>query len=543
MSTNVSKKKREQLIKKIKEIRIYISKAQQDENTGNLLSYLSELEKEINGKKYGLVYEEHREEIDEILDTHTPVLVEEKDLFIDNGGEMNFLIEGDNLPALKLLEKTHKGKIDVIYIDPPYNRGKNDFIYDDKYIDENDTFKHSKWISFMKKRLEIAHNLLHLHGTIFISCDDNEQAKVRIVCDEIFGEQNFEGHIHWRRRHNQPNDKTKLIGIVAEHIIVYSKNKEKLKKFGIGKVALTGKFSNPDNDYRGDWASKPWKSGSNQSGTRYIITTPTGKKLDEEWLGDENTYQNLYKDGRIIFPNNGNGSPRKKYFRNEREEEGQCATNWWLNDLYGCNQDATDELKTLFDSECPFDNPKPTKLIKSIINLGCIKYDSVILDFFAGSGTTGHAVLELNKQDNGSRKFILCTNNENNICREITYERIKRVIKKENYQTSLKHYTIDFIKIDKKLYYEYADTLLKHVRELVELENGINFTGNTKIVIVLTDEELNEFISNINNYKKCKKLYVGHDVLPNGEQEQLIKDRKIKVNIIPDYYYRELEGR
>lgn len=154
MSTNISKQKREDLLSKIKEIRTFISNASQDENTWKLLSYLSDLEKDVNGKKYGLVFEEHREEIDEVLDTHTPVLTENKDLFIDNGGQMNFLIEGDNLASLKLLEKTHKGKIDFIYIDPPYNTRKKDFIYDDVFVDKNDLFAHSKWISIYKKKIK-----------------------------------------------------------------------------------------------------------------------------------------------------------------------------------------------------------------------------------------------------------------------------------------------------------------------------------------------------------------------------------------------------
>ena len=165
---NISKQKRDDLMAKIGKRRTYISSAPQDENTGNLLSYLSELEKDVNGKKYGLVFEEHREEIDEVLATHTPVLSEEKDLFIDNGGNMNFLIEGDNLASLKLLEKTHRGKVDLIYIDPPYNRGKNDFIYDDCYVDTEDGFRHSKWSSFMSKRLQIARSLLTEQGVIFM---------------------------------------------------------------------------------------------------------------------------------------------------------------------------------------------------------------------------------------------------------------------------------------------------------------------------------------------------------------------------------------
>lgn len=191
MSTNLSKQKREDLLNKIKEIRAFISAAPQDENTGNLLSYLSDLEKDVNGKKYGLVFEEHREEIDEVLDTHTPVLTEEKDLFIDNGGQMNFLIEGDNLASLKLLEKTHKGKIDLIYIDPPYNTLNDGFTYSDTLVDGNDSFRHSKWLSFMQERLNLARRLMSYKGIIFISVDENEFAQIKLMCDEIFNERNF----------------------------------------------------------------------------------------------------------------------------------------------------------------------------------------------------------------------------------------------------------------------------------------------------------------------------------------------------------------
>lgn len=143
--------------------------------------------------------------------------------------------------------------------------------------------------------------------------------------------------------------------------------------------------------------------------------------------------------------------------------------------------------------------------------------NAVILDFFAGSGTTAQAVLAQNEKDNGNRKFILCTNNENNICRDVTYERIKRVIDKENYSASLKYYKVDYVPISDRLYYEYADELLKHIRELVELENGINFTGNAEIAIVLTEEELESFMENVDDFSKCKKLYMGHDLLPTGE--------------------------
>ena len=186
-----------------------------------------------------------------------------------------------------------------------------------------------------------------------------------------------------------------------------------------------------------------------------------------------------------------------------------------------------------------FDNPKPTELIKRCLEIGC--KNACVLDFFAGSGTTGHAVMKLNAADGGNRKFILCTNNENNICRDVTYERVKRVIDKEHYAASLKYYKVDYVPISDRMYYEYADELLLHIRELVELENGINFKDNTEIAIVLTEEEFADFMANIEVYGKCRKLYMGHDLLPDEDQEQSFAKHDIEVNIIPDYYYQDLQ--
>jgi adenine-specific DNA-methyltransferase len=530
--------------------------------------------------------------------THIPVFTEDKnrEIIASPKEKYNFLLEGDNLHSLRLLEKTHKGKIDVIYIDPPYNKDK-DFIYNDQYVDKTDTFKHSKWDSFIYERIKISNTLLSRHGCLFVSCDDNELPSLRMICDEIFGENDFEGHIHWRRRSNQPNDKTKLIAIVAEHILVYSKNKECHKKFGVGKVQLTGKFSNPDKDPRGPWASKPWKSGSAQSGSKYKIVSPSGKIFDEEWLGEEITYKKLFSEGRIFFPNNGKGSPRKKYYASERENEGQCATNWWPNDLFGCNQDATTEIKNIFDGKLPFENPKPTKLIEAIIKLGCIKTDAVVLDFFAGSGTTGCAVLNLNKEDGGHRKFILCTNNENNICKSITYPRIQRVIsgykyngKKTDTLFSKKLTMSDLKKADKLLesveditekyrnkydsikssvedgtvtvvgikdykemvdgipanlkYYKtdfvskdeefLSDALLEHIAEMIQLEHGIKLDGK-RYIMVMSDEEADKLAANWDAHSDVKALYVSKNVLFNTKQELLFKD--VEMHIIPDYYF------
>ncbi len=377
----------------------------------------------------------------------------------------NMIIEGENLETLKCLLSAYREKIKCIYIDPPYNKDM-DFVYSDKWNEDVETYwehigikengikidtnsetsgrYHSNWMNMIYPRLLIARQFLKDDGVIFISIGDEEIHHLRKICDEVFGEKNFEGHIHWRRRHNQPNDKTKMIGLVTEHILSYSKDKEAYKKSGVGKVDLTGNFSNPDNDPRGDWASKPWKVGSDQSGSRYILENPNnGQKYDEEWMGDENSYKVLFADKRIVFPIKGEGLPRKKYFKFEREEEGQCATNWWSHEEFGHNQGANDEMTSLFDGiKNIFSNPKPKELIRGLIQIANVKDKDIVLDFFGGSGTTAHAVMQLNIEDNKTRRFILVQLPEKiddseeaykagyKKISDITIERNKRVIQK-----------------------------------------------------------------------------------------------------------------
>lgn len=408
-----------------------------------------------------------------IIDANTSIrktLRPQPDKSVDWDKTQNIYIEGDNLETLKLLQESYFEGIKLIYIDPPYNTG-NDFIYNDSFKFSADEYEvesgivdeignhmvinpetsgrfHSKWCSMIFSRLLLSRNLLSRDGVIFISIDDNELENLKMICNEVFGKQNFEGHIHWRRRHNQPNDKTKMIGIVAEHILVYAKDSAYLKQVGVGKLDLTANFSNADNDPKGPWASKPWKTGSGQNGSRYKIITPTGKVLDEEWMGDESTYKKYLEEGRMYFPKGGDGMPRKKYYQFEREDEGQCATNWWSHDQFGHNQGANDCMTDLFGAKNVFSNPKPIELIRAIIKVANVKDDDVVLDFFSGSASTAHALMKLNSEENGKRKFIMvqlpeqCAENSEafklgykNIC-QIGQERIKRAAKKIKEETN-----------------------------------------------------------------------------------------------------------
>lgn len=568
MSTNISKKKREDLLDKIKQIRAFIAAAPQDENTGNLLSYLSELEKDVNGKKYGLVFEEHREEIDEVLDTHTPVLTEEADLFIDHGGQMNFLLEGDNLAALKLLEKTHRGKIKMIYIDPPYNTANKDFAYDDTRVDLTDTFRHSKWLSFMRERLRIARNLLRDDGILFISIDDNEQSDLKLLCDEIFKEENFFSQVIIQS--NKRGQTYKQIAKTHEYLLIYTRSPEAefneidktdddndlnlLDKIGAYNVRELrnrnpkfGKHNRPnlfypiyvnpsivDKDgfcpislaYTTDYCVEVYPFNSTGGVSCWRWST----KLLSENINSNTQFSNVVARAK----RDGTFNIYEKY----RKTTYKAKSIWLETDVI--TEKGTVELGELGLSE-RFPFPKPLFLLKKCLQIGTNSND-IILDFFAGSGTTGHAVMKLNAEDGGTRRFILCTNNENGICRDVTYERIRRVIDKEDYAASLKYYKVDYVPISDRMYYEYADELLRHIRELVELENGINFTGNEEIAIVLTDEELEIFLDDEGICKKCRKLYMGHDVLLDAQQAQALQEYNIAVNVIPDYYYKELEG-
>ena len=384
-------------------------------------------------KAYGLVWEDKPEAVEEKMQKELPVLKEVKERALiskDKDAPNHILIEGDNLEALTTLAYTHAGRIDVIYIDPPYNTGNKDFVYNDSFVDREDTYRHSKWLSFMSRRLKIAKRLLSDKGVIFISIDDNEQAQLKLLCDEVFGDINKMGIIIWKKKTNGNN--MGFIPPVHDYILVYAKNITNLSALNFGypitKEYLEKTYSNPDNDPRGPWTTTDLSA--NHVGPYYPITNPKTGKIHyppkgRYWVFNEAETLKRIKEGRIIFGKTGTTNPVQKVFMKDRTLKRLTVESWW--DKHGLNEDGTTDLNNIFESPKKFVHPKPVITISNIINIST-SANSIILDFFAGSGTTLHATMQLNAEDGGHRQCILVTNNENGICENVTYERNKRVI-------------------------------------------------------------------------------------------------------------------
>ncbi|MGN8284385.1 site-specific DNA-methyltransferase [Helicobacter pylori] len=399
----------------------------------------------------------------------------------------NAIIIGDNLDALKLLKSAYSEKIKMIYIDPPYNTGKtgkDEFIYTDNFrqdyqkilrevglmeIDENGKeteseslkfFKntqgsgtHSGWLSFMLPRLKLARDLLKEDGVIFISIDDNECANLKILCDEIFGEDNFVADVVWQRSYSPINLK-KHFSNNHDYILTYAKNIENLHDFTLERSEESAKrYTNADNDERGVWQSSDLSVGPAVERNIYPIFNPYTKQEilpphGRSWVYSQERLQELIADNRIFFPKNGNGMPRYKRFLNE-VKQGVTPMSLWTYQEVGHTQDAKREIKEIFDGQALFDTPKPKALLKRILEISTQEND-IILDFFAGSGTTAHAVMELNAEDKGNREFILvqideeikedksafmifCKNvlkSAKPVISDITIERVKRAAQK-----------------------------------------------------------------------------------------------------------------
>lgn len=396
---------------------------------------------------------------------------------VDFDNTENLYIEGDNLEVLKLLQETYLGKVKMIYIDPPYNTG-NDFVYRDDFKQSADEYVensgqlddegnrmvtntesngrfHTDWLNMMYPRLKLAKDLLSDDGVIFISIDDSEQSNLKKICNEIFGEENFIASLIWQKKFSRANDAT-YFSTMHDFILCISKRNVSYDKNGweIGLLPrneeIPSGYSNPDNDPRGPWTSVILSAKSGSASLLYEIKTPSGKKCvppnGRYWSCSKDTFEKWSKDNRIWFGKNGDGVPRKKTFLSEVQSGLRPNTILFQNEV-GNNQEAKQELKVLFDEISVFDSPKPVRLLKTLLQISNIDKNSLVLDFFSGSATTAHAVMQLNAEDGGKRKFIMvqlpedCAEDSEaykagykNIC-EIGKERIRRAgkkIKEEN---------------------------------------------------------------------------------------------------------------
>ena len=380
----------------------------------------------------------------------------------------NLYIEGDNLEVLKLLQETYLGKVKMIYIDPPYNTG-NDFVYEDdfaqsaaEYMDNSGQYDeegnrlvtntesngrfHTDWLNMIYPRLKLAKDLLAEDGVIFISIDDGEAANLLKVCNDIFGESNFVADLIWQKKFSRSNDAT-YFSTMHDHILCYCKSNIMQNENGwrIGLLPRDGEipngYANPDNDPRGVWTSVILSAKSGSDSLLYEIQTPSGRKVlppsGRYWSCSKDTFEKWKADGRIWFGSNGDGTPRKKTFLSE-VQQGLRPNTILFQDSVGNNQEAKQETKALFNGCGVFDGPKPVRLLNVLLKIANTKDDSIILDFFSGSATTAHAVMKLNAEDGGHRKFIMVQLPEKtdekseaykagykNIC-EIGKERIRR---------------------------------------------------------------------------------------------------------------------
>ena len=537
---NLSKIRREKMLE-------YLEKLKEINNDDENIRAITEIENALNEKKYGLVWEEHSEKVDEMLKHNIPIFIEDetRKITANEDEAYNFLLEGDNLHSLKLLEKTHKGKIDVIYIDPPYNTGNKDFIYDDCFVDKTDGYSHSKWLSFMEKRLLIARELLSDEGVIFISIDDNEQAQLKLLCDSIFGEDNFVAVYKWNKTATAPSLSQKVRN-KYEYIVCYERIRNSINYNGGtidgGDIPLLNRGNNVRDILFKKDSVKFMFDGELKSGIYDRVELKNDIKI-VDGLADKDftmsgkfkwTQETLNKEvdlGTTFIVKSKKLSIRfiRKVIKSKRPSDiiskEECGVD--------TNEIAKRELLELVPNNS-MDYPKPKSLISYLIKFNEDgRKNNIVLDFFAGSGTTGHAVMQLNKEDGGNRRYILCTNNENNICEEVTYQRLKNI--QDELSHNLKYYKTEFIP---KFYDDdesISDKMMEHIRELIELEYAIELDGK-KYIILYDEDELDDSILNIEN---DGKLFVRSGIFLSRSNQRILEEKSVSVIEIPEYYFRE----
>jgi adenine-specific DNA-methyltransferase len=408
-------------------------------------------------EKYGLNWHGKRRARQLALTPSTGTLRPCPEESVDWDTTQNLFIEGDNLEVLKLLQKSYAGKVKLIYIDPPYNTGK-DFVYPDNFQDSIKNYLeitgqveggqkvssntdasgrfHTDWLGMIYPRLKLASNLLHQEGHIFISIDDGEVANLRAVCNEIFGEENFVGCISWQKTYSPANDK-KGIDAMHDYVVVYQRS----DAARINLLPRTAKqddaYTNPDDDPRGPWKAVDATRAEHRDYAYYPIQTPSGREVwpaqGRSWVFTKEEVAGLVADNRLWFGKDGSSKPSKKLFLTE-VKQGVVPTTWWTHEDAGHNDEAKKELKALFTEALPFDTPKPTRLIQRILQIGTKgSGNEIVLDFFAGSGTAAHATLSANVTDKGGRRFVLVQlpeptdNKQFKTIADVTRERIRRV--------------------------------------------------------------------------------------------------------------------
>lgn len=608
---NLTELKRLEYLDMIKQVR--------DNNKDNIEinKILNLFEKEINNRKYGLNWEKHIEQADVDRQNNIPLFINDlgRNIITDPSKKVNFILEGDNLHTLSLLKKTHYGAIDLIIIDPPYNRGSNDFEYDDDYVDNNDKFKHSKWLSFMEKRLRLAKDLMNKDGYIFINIDDNEVAPLKMLCDEIFTNENFVGMWMWEKTSTAPA-LSKQIRKKLEYILCYAKNLNVSHSFSQGLIdggdaplLNSGnpvkellfkkgivKFNIQDGIYENDESmaielldNVIVKDGVNENDFR----------AKGHWKWQQSTLDEEIEHGTYFLVKSKLFSVRYQRIDITKLKIPQ---NYLNKDLdVGTNEEAANRIKE-FELPGTFSYPKPVSLYKFLIKMVNLHKNITVLDFFAGSGTTAEAVLELNREDDGDRKFIICTNNqisarrkldyihdndyltdynpgdnikdtsiygkideflnryedinkelfvdnqekyeEYGICKSVTYPRVKALLTgktaKGNNLSS---------KYESNLVYYKVVLANKSDEELVRngIMDNINnliqldndfIIDNQSIKVILTEEEIDEFTSS-GKLKDCKQLYISSSILLTREQIDIIRNDNIILNYIPDCYFKD----
>lgn len=391
--------------------------------------------------RYGLRWERDSIPQDKSLNRDFVGFELNEELSVGEGAWTNLVVEGDNFDALRHLVTTHAGQVKLIYIDPPYNTGRKDFVYNDSYFDANNRYRHSTWLEFMYQRLNLAKNLLAEDGVIFVSIDDNELFNLGLLMNQVFGEQNFVANVIWQKVYS-PKNTAIHFSDDHEYVLVYAANRDRWRPNPLPRSTAQDKaYKNPDNDPRGPWKPGDLTARNYYGEGRYPISCPSGRVIDgppagRYWVVSQTRFNELNADNRIWWGKDGNNIPALKRFLSE-VKQGVVPQTLWSYDEVGHTQDAKKQLNAILPkarNEDVFSTPKPLQLMDRILRLAT-KPGDLVVDFFAGSGTLAQALLALNKEDGGQRKFVLVSSTEatedepgRNLCRDVCAARVRNAI-------------------------------------------------------------------------------------------------------------------